>query len=510
MSVRGLSIFCIFLCSSFSVVANSSLNIESTKARYRTDYELVKVSDSEDMGMLGLHYDFFPFENLQEVYIGVGSLGGLHGDRGGFFTGGITAGWLQPITKNNSIDAGIHIAGGGGANAFPGSGMVLRSHVGYEYDADDLSIRLGMAHTKFIDTSNPNESDLHPYVGLSLSSNFLNSFLSDDSIYSNNGYSTARFEFAPAVMTYMPDDKVLLRSGRAQDQNAALLGMQANWFTSKSNFYGTVGFYGAGNGGIDGYATVLGGIGWRYRLTKRFYVDTKAMIGMGGGGDVDTGGGLYYQPMIGAGFIINRDFSIDLLAGRTLADNGGFEANTMLLALNWTPNIILPNTCNLSLNSSVARAVEWSAFVDHKTYLPKADIVTKGGQPYADSISLLGFGVEKKISDWLAISGRGYGAWTGDVGAYAEGLFGIKIFSQDIVPGSNIQVEGRYDIGVAGGGGMEVGDGIINQLVIGVGYPIFDSALLRVEFGKMQAVDGTFEANTVVLGVDWRFGLPVK
>ncbi len=510
MSAKQFFIATILFIFSFPSYSESVINIRTTKARIRTDYELVKVGDNEDMGIMGIHYDFFPFKNYRNLYLGVGSLGAIHGDRGGFFTGGLTAGWLQPVANNHFIDIGTHIAGGGGANAFPGSGMVLRSHLGYEYNAQDLSVRFGFAHTKFIETTNPNDSDTHPYIGLSLPTNFINGFLSNEAIATNKGYSTARFEFAPAVMTYSPHDKVRLRSGRMQTETAALLGMQLNWFDNTSNLYGTAGFYGAGNGGIDGYATVLGGIGWRYKISRRFYLDAKGMIGMGGGGDVDTGGGLYYQPMLGAGFVISRNFSVDILAGQTLADDGGFEANTVMFALNWTPNIIIPNGDSISISSSSSKLVEWSAFVDQKTYLPKSGLVDKGGQPYSDSINLLGFGIEKPINEWLSISGRGYGAWTGGVGAYAEGLFGIQANSHNLFSEFNAKLIARYDIGVAGGGGMEVGDGVINQFTAGLRIGITDNVLFRTEIGKMQAVDGTFDATTIILGIDWRFGLPVK
>lgn len=152
-----------FLFSS-AVSADSSLNITKIKARIRTDYELVKVNDSEDMGMLGIHYDFFPLKNYQQIYFGVGSLGAVHGDRGGFFTGGLSAGWLQKIHNKHYIDIGAHIAGGGGAGAFPGSGMVFRSHIGYEYQVNDAALRAGLANTRFIDTTNPNSSYMHPYI----------------------------------------------------------------------------------------------------------------------------------------------------------------------------------------------------------------------------------------------------------------------------------------------------------------------------------------------------------
>lgn len=110
----------------------------------------------------------------------------------------------------------------------------------------------------------------------------------------------------------------------------------------------------------------------------------------------------------------------------------------------------------------------------------------------------------------MALSGRGYGAWSGDVGAYAEGLFGVQLHTGDMLNQYNTQLEARYDIGVAGGGGMEVGDGIINQLIIGAKYAISDTLSLRAELGRMQAIDGTFAADTMIIGIDWEFGLPVK
>lgn len=510
MSIKKLFFAFSLVLFSSSIFASSVLNIKSTKSRYRFDYELVKVSASEDMGMLGIYYDFFPFQTIEQFYLGIGSLGALHGERGGFFTGGLSAGWLQPIVKNHMIDIGAHLAGGGGADAFPGNGMILRTHVGYEYLIDDFSLRTGIAQTKFIQTTNPNDTDTHPYFGISFSNNFINSFLSKAPLFSNSGYSTTSFEIAPAMMTYSPKDNIYLRSGSKQDQTAALLGMQVNWFNSSSNLYGTVGFYGAGNGGIDGYATVLGGLGWRHKLTRHIYLDAKGMIGMGGGGDVDTGGGLYYQPMLGAGFILSKDFSLNILAGQTLADDGGFEANTLLLALNWTPNVITPNSNNTSLSGGKYDSVNWRAFVDHKTYLPSDGILDKNGQPYEDSINLLGFGIEKPITKYISLSGRGYGAWTGDVGAYAEGLFGVQVHTANLMSNYDLQLEARYDIGVAGGGGMEVGDGVINQLIAGVRYQLIENMFVRAEYGKMQAVDGTFDADTIVLGVDWEFGMPIR
>jgi len=75
-------------------------------SRARISFENIPVSASEDMGTLGVHYDIKPFSG-SDVYFGVGGYGALTGDRGGFFTGGVTLG--HHYFLNDSVVDGLAI-----------------------------------------------------------------------------------------------------------------------------------------------------------------------------------------------------------------------------------------------------------------------------------------------------------------------------------------------------------------------------------------------------------------
>ena len=144
------------------------VNAEST--RVRVSFEDIPVSATEDMGTLGVHYDVKPFSD-SDVYMGFGGYGALTGDRGGFFTGGVTLGYHHYIADDAvdglAIDAGLFAGGGGGAGAFPGGGLMLRSHLMLEQEIGDVALRIGMVNTQFPNTSNSAyERDTHPSIGI--------------------------------------------------------------------------------------------------------------------------------------------------------------------------------------------------------------------------------------------------------------------------------------------------------------------------------------------------------
>ena len=61
----------------------------------------------------------------------------------------------------------------------------------------------------------------------------------------------------------------------------------------------------------------------------------------------------------------------------------------------------------------------------------------------------------------------------------------------------------RYEIGVGGGGGMDVGEGLIHQWTVGVNYDAFLGGV-AFEFGRMEGLDGgTFGANVLQMGFTW-------
>ena len=247
------SLILLSCCLCFFVQA---VNAES--GRVRVSFEDIPVSATEDMGTLGVHYDVKPFSD-SDVYMGIGGYGALTGDRGGFFTGGVTLGYHRYIADDAvdglAIDAGLFAGGGGGAGAFPGGGLMLRSHLMLEQEIGDVALRIGIANTQFPNTSNSAyERDTHPSIGIVIPTYQFNRPSKDYSTLNTNTKRVAKI--VPVSLRYRPDSDAKKRGGASLVDDISLIGFQYQDYINDS-LYRTFETYGAGTGGVDGYAKVL-------------------------------------------------------------------------------------------------------------------------------------------------------------------------------------------------------------------------------------------------------------
>ncbi|MBL6985402.1 MAG: hypothetical protein ISR74_07455 [Candidatus Thioglobus sp.] len=457
--------------------------VNAESGRVRVSYEDIPVSATEDMGTMGVHYDVKPFGD-SDVYAGFGGYGALTGDRGGFFTGGVILGYHHYIANDAvdglAIDAGLFAGGGGGAGAFPGGGLMLRSHLMLEQEIGDVALRFGMVNTQFPNTSNSAyEQDTHPSIGI-----VIPTYQFNRPVLSQGGLKIANKKadkIIPVSLRYHPDSDAKRRGGASLVDDITLIGFQYQDYINDS-LYRTYETYGAGTGGVDGYAKVLAGFGINTELVDdSVMLDTKLTVGMAGGGSIDTGGGLIVQPMIGLDIKLADGWRIKPMLGKTYAPSGNFSATTSELGLSWTGG---------------KGKTEYS--IKNKTYQPDDSARTKSAGVYADRIELLGFGLSKRVNDQVSVSGSAYGAYKGDVGAYAEGLFGIEVKPFDL------PVHVGYEFGVGGGGGMDVGEGLIHQYTVGTRMAVNNTMDLSIDVGRMQGMDGgTFAANVFQIGLNW-------
>jgi len=457
--------------------------VNAESGRVRVSYEDIPVSATENMGTMGVHYDVKPFGD-SDVYAGFGGYGALTGDRGGFFTGGVTLGYHHYITNDAvnglAIDAGLFAGGGGGAGAFPGGGLMLRSHLMLEQEIGDVALRFGMVNTQFPNTSNSAyEQDTHPSIGIVIPTyQFNRPVLSQGVLKIANKKAD---KIIPVSLRYHPDSDAKRRGGASLVDDITLIGFQYQDYINDS-LYRTYETYGAGTGGVDGYAKVLAGFGMNTELVDdSVMLDTKLTVGMAGGGGIDTGGGLIVQPMIGLDIKLADGWRIKPMLGKTYAPSGNFSATTSELGL--------------SLTGGKGKT-EYG--IKNKTYQPDDSARTKSGGVYDDRIELLGFGLSKQVNDQISVSGSAYGAYKGDVGAYAEGLFGIEVKPFDL------PVHVGYEFGVGGGGGMDVGEGLIHQYTVGTRMAVNNTMDLSIDVGRMQGMDGgSFAANVFQVGLNW-------
>ena len=89
-------------------------------------YDKLTLSKGEKLGLVGTSYLFDINENF---YFGGSVYSAVYGKRGGFFTGGLTAGVKYPLSKNISSESSLFCGGGGGGSAPQGGGLMLRGLV---------------------------------------------------------------------------------------------------------------------------------------------------------------------------------------------------------------------------------------------------------------------------------------------------------------------------------------------------------------------------------------------
>jgi len=501
---------CLAALLSYSAYAETRVQ-ESIQGSWRFSYEELPLSANDSMGLIGAHYDLFLFKKVPSLYLGLGGYGAAKGEEGGFFTTGMTAGWRQTLSKNYEVDLGAHFGGGGGSDrAFPGGGKMLRAHVSLERNFPLFKFRLGVAHTDFANSTSAYKKDTHVFAGLRVDSDSLRDVSGDAR---KNGLKlfdgkTHRIRVSPAILYYFPDDTPITRLGEytnpstSSNKNIPLLGIQIDRFFSE-NMYTMLEVYGAGGGNADGYASFLTGLGYTSKLASKLYWDAKFLVGLGGDGRLDTGGGIIVQPMAGLRWDVFSDVSLKAMAGRTVAVDGRLKATTAELAISWQgekPSLSGKNA--RVFPSSKFKTRHWVTSVSHKTYIPKDHTRKTTGEKYKDHLHLAGLDISSPITRFVSVSGNTHWAYEGGIGSYAEGMLGIRV-NPLLFSGSALNPVLQYDVGVGGGGDMDVDDGIIQQLKLGLRYQYSPKISFGLFVGRTKSLGGSFDSDMVNLQLNW-------
>ncbi len=489
------------ICLMSSVAVAGEQTKQTIESRWRFSYELIPIATNEDIGLLGIHYDIFPSKSYPSWYLGIGGYSGASGEEGGFFTAGLTSGWLQNLSSNWKADLGFHLGGGGGSEAtFPGGGLIVRTHAGLQY-YDEYGFNFGIANMSFPNTTRPQGSDTHIYVGFTL----------PDTIWSNTGNVIADtfsgrgrgFSIAPAFLMYKPKQKPITKSGgytaSNKNDNIPLMGIQLSWH--KDRLFFPFEMYGAAGGGVDGYATIFGGIGYQLPiLNDSLFIEGKALVGVGGDGRLDTGGGALAQPMLGVRTKLTQHWSVAGFLGKTIGLDGQFETSTAEISLAWSAKQPKGGSGQVARFSDAHYFTsDWHGSLANKTYFPESTIRQTDGDRFDSSLQLFGVELEKPLNSYLSAVGNTYWAYEGNIGSYAEGALGLKLHTTlgSVTPFIQTQ------IAVAGGGDVEVDRGFLASTELGMGYEISEGVFVDLSAGYTQSSDAGFKAKVVVAKLRW-------
>ncbi len=489
------------ICLMSSVVIAGEQSKQALESRWRLSYELMPIATDEDIGLLGIHYDIFPSKSYPAWYVGLGGYSGASGEEGGFFTAGLTSGWLQTLSSSWKADIGLHVGGGGGSEAtFPGGGLIVRTHAGLQY-SDKYGFNLGVANISFPNTTRPDGNDTHLYFGFTL----------PDTIWSNTGDAIADtfsgrrsgFRISPSFLMYKPKQKPITKSGgyTAGNRNDSipLMGIQLSWH--KDRLFFPFEMYGAAGGGVDGYATIFGGVGYQLSvINDLLFIEGKALIGVGGDGRLDTGGGALAQPMIGVRTKLTQHWSVAGFLGKTIGLDGQFETTSAEISIAWSaqqPKGVSGQVASFSDTQFFTS--EWHGSLANKTYFPDSSLRQTDGERFDSSLQLFGVELEKPLNGYLSAIGDTYWAYEGNIGSYAEGALGLKLHTVlgPVVPFMQTQ------LAVAGGGDVEVDRGFLASAEFGMGYEVSEGVFVDLSAGYTRSSDDGFRAKVFVAKLRW-------
>ncbi len=395
------------------------------------------------------------------------------GDAGGLFIGGFELLKRVPLNDRTRLEFGGFIGGGGGAGLIPGDGLMTRAYVGLERQVGrGFAAHLGVSYTDI--TGSPVSSPALSF-GITRQVDFAYS-LGPNVDRPNSGRVLRAFK--PLVKQFRPQSS-LQRSGTPL-RTMTLVGAEATFASGPEARNETfIQMSGAVAGDGEGYADFQLGYRWLTR-PDGFRAFAEVAGGFGGGGDVDTGGGLIASAGAGIAFPISKSLEVEAGAQVTHALGGDFTAVSPFVRV----ALRFGNKGDGGPYGDVRR---WQQTVSLSYQSPNAGF-RKAGDPRTAAPVLIETALDLFFTD------RTYGIFSaqtvasGDAGGYAVGLLGLG-YAQPIGQ-SRWTVSGELHLGAAGGGGVDTGGGLVGGGRVELDYRVTDTVSLSAGVGTQRSLRG--------------------
>jgi len=469
-------------------------------------YETLALAADERMGLAGMSFLLHQAvkQDLQ-AYGGLAAYGAMSGHRGGFFTGGFSAGILLPLRGRLSLDTGLFVGGGGGGAAPQGGGLMLRPHLGLDYQLADWRWGLQWSRVRF-----PNGAIDSEQISLKLTRplqfRFAGGWLEQKPavnpvVAQERSQRSSLRRLSVNQWSYFPRSGTRDTSGTITGTPMRLLGFSIDLELGRKHFL-SLQTAGAMAGNADGYAEVLWAYGRSYDLSEQLSWRAALALGAGGGGSVATGGGLLGRATLALDYSLNTSWQTLLILGHVVAPQGDFSADVIGLQLAYHYAVPTENTA-----AHFNHPQHWRLRGAWQTCRPYGDSHRKG-QASVDRrrVDLVGSKIDLMLTPTIYVSGQALGAYAGGAGGYAVGQFGLGW--RFPVSGS-LHANSELLFGAGGGGGLDVGGGQLVQAMVGLEMELDDRFSLIVSAGEVVAMDGSLRAGVVNVAVGYRLSLPV-
>lgn len=492
------------------------LNGKELHNSIRLNYLLVHQPDEQvsyelqpTMGFVGLNYNI-PLNDW--LYTGAGFHSAVSGDQGGLFTLGINLGVNLPIYKNLYFDANVHFGGGGGFRSLVGGGGILIPNAGLQYKKNGFSFGVQYTYVNFFTKIQKNDN-ISFFVEIPTTLR-TSSYADAQKTFTVNDDSKDEFWQKPAVKSvqqitfdyFFPfgnsrTDASTTPQYKQINHTLSILGFEYQRYLTDNTFiYAHVD---AMYGGLTaGFMDVFFGVGKNFIETK--YVNFFAKMGIGAaGGRIFPEGGLTAYPNAGADIKLTDKFGLSVHGGyhRSIGGIASFQAYTAGFSLKYyglsggTSDPFSGEKVNSIKTQGVQIAVQNQSYFD----------VAKFGIPSSD-LQLIAIKIIYDINKRFYLSGEASFAYLGKSGGYAHGIFGLGIKSNKFL-NDNFSTFLEMSAGVAGGGRVDSGEGVLVRPTVGINYHATDDLSFHVSGGQMWSPFGNVNSSNINIGM--AYGLSI-
>lgn len=457
------------------------------------------------MGFIGLNYNF-PLNDW--LYTGVGFHTAITGDQGGLFTLGVNLGVNKQIYKNLYFDANVHFGGGGGYRTLVNGGGIIYPNAGLQYKTKGYSFGVQYGYVNFFTGIQKNDNVSFFIEIPSLLR--ITSYADAQKNFTINDTSKDEFWVKPAVKSvqqitfdyFFPignsrSDASTTPQFHSIRNTLSIIGFEYQRYLTDNTFiYAHVD---AMYGGLTaGFMDLFFGIGKNVIETK--YVNFFGKFGIGAaGGRIFPEGGLTMYPSAGFDVKLSKKFGLSTHAGyhKSLGGIASFEAYTAGFSLKYYG---LSGGNSHPFTKEKIKKIKTQGIqigVQNQTYFD----VAKFGIP-ASNLQLIAVKVNYDLNKRLYFAGEASFAYEGKSGGYAHGIFGLGIKSNKFA-NDKLSLFAEAAAGVAGGGRVDSGEGVLVRPTVGINYHVNDDFSFNIAGGQMWSPFGNVNSSNINIGLSY-------
>ena len=409
------------------------------------------------------------------------------GNYGGFYAFGFTGGVYQYLRPWVFAHIGGSIASGGGAGAPDGDGLMYRGYAGITATKS----KYGIVDVAYNHINFPSGAITSNHISIGYT--YVLPYRIEYS--GHNSYYPTYFELVTGLWFLGPEDA----SRNSEPVQSAYAGVRIGQYLNTIHTVGAELQLGAGAlGNIDGYMNYSMGLRFNTPSQRLFF---RTHLGSGGGGGVYTGGGISTMVCAGAQFG-GHQFSVGQWTA--LSD----EASIPFVS--YSQHIDFKSSLGFhygGAESTYKDSREVALKVLTGVGQQRSPGIDRNGSPYNPMSGIsMGLGIEAWSNQKYSLDAYGHTLWaaSGGYGAYAEGLFSAAFMKNS----ETFKYGVDLTTGIAGGGGIEVGSGLMIAPGLQVESKIGSLSALKLNLRRKYFPGGTYQP--VYIGVELIQSLPVQ